>query len=208
MDLYKNRYRIQSTRLKEWDYSSDGYYFVTICTKDQEFFFGNIVDGRIKLSAIGEIAKEYWLEIPQHFQNVKLDEFVIMPNHVHGIVIIENDKNKNCRDSINKQRGKDDINCRDGINAVSTGGGKIPRTHNPMLSKNSLSKIIRWYKGRCTFEINRIQNKLYFAWQSRFYEHIIRNEESLLKIREYIHNNPLKWDIDENNPAVFLKKKE
>src|SRR5919109_4323497 len=115
MGLYKDKYRIETTRLKEWDYSSNGYYFVTICTKDRECVFGNIIDGKMELLEIGEIAKQYWLEIPKHFQNVKLDKFVIMPNHVHAIVIIENDKNKNCRDSINKQRGKDDINCRDGI---------------------------------------------------------------------------------------------
>lgn len=123
------------------------------------------------LTEIGSIAKQHWLEIPQHFQNVKLDEFIIMPNHIHGIVIIENQQ------------------------------GGITRTHNPMISENSLSKIIRWYKGRSTFEINKRQNKIRFAWQSRFYEHIIRNEKSLEKIREYINNNPLKWDIDENNPA-------
>jgi len=110
-----------------------------------------------------------------------------MPNHIHGIVIIENQ------------------HCRDAINGVSTDSGGITRAHNPMLSENSLSKIIRWYKGRCTFEVNKIQNTIHFAWQPRFYDHIIRNEKLLQKIREYIHNNPLKWGIDENNPGLNME---
>src|SRR3972149_11281080 len=187
-DLYKGKYRIESTRLKEWDYSTNGYYFVTICTKNQECVFGRIADGKMLLTRIGNIAKRLWLEIPEHFKNVELDEFIIMPNHIHGIVIIENQ------------------HCRDAINGVSTtDGGGITLAHNPMLSENSLSKIIRWYKGRCTFEINKIQITIHFAWQSRFYDHIIRNEKSLQKIREYIHYNPLKWGIDEYNTAVFGK---
>ena len=187
-DLYRGKYRIKPARLKEWDCSSSGYYFVTICTKNQECVFGRIVDDKMVLTGIGNIVKRYWLEIPEHFQDVKLDEFIIIPNHVHGIVIINNQY------------------CRDAINGVSTDSGGITRAHNPMLSENSLSKIIRWYKGRCTFEINKIQRKFCFTWQSRFYDHIIRNEKSLQKIREYINNNTLRWDIDENNPAVFCKE--
>lgn len=91
MALYKNKYRVESTRLKDWDYSSTGCYFITICTKNQECFFGDIVNGKIRLSKIGEIISHVWMEIPQHFHNIELDEFVIMPNHIHGIVIIHND---------------------------------------------------------------------------------------------------------------------
>jgi len=80
-DLYKGKYRIESTRLKGWGYSSTGYYFVTICTKDRESVFGNVADGKMVLTGIGNIARRYWLEIPEHFQNVELDEFIIMPNH-------------------------------------------------------------------------------------------------------------------------------
>ena len=189
-DLYKGKYRIESTRLEEWDYSSSGYYFVTICTNNMECVLSRITDGKVVLTGIGNIAKRHWLEIPEHFKNVELDEFIIMPNHMHGIVIIENQ------------------HCRDAINGVSTDGGGITRAHNPMLSENSLSKIIRWYKGRCTFEINKIQNTIHFAWQPRFYDHIIRNEKLLQKIREYIHNNPLKWDIDENNPDFLEERRK
>lgn len=87
--LYKNRYRVPSARLAGYDYGSDGAYFVTICTRDRMHFFGDIVDGDIRLSEIGEIADNCWQQIPDHFPFVRLDGFVIMPNHVHGIVVID-----------------------------------------------------------------------------------------------------------------------
>jgi REP element-mobilizing transposase RayT len=89
-DLYKGKYRTESIRLTEWDYSSTGYYFVTICTKNMECVLSGITNGKVVLTGIGNIAKKHWLEIPEHFQNIKLDEFIIMPNHIHGIVIINN----------------------------------------------------------------------------------------------------------------------
>jgi len=87
MTLFKNKYRIESSRLKGWDYSSAGLYFVTICTEGRECVFGDLVDGEMQLSPIGEMAQQFWLEIPQHSSaNIQLDEFVVMPNHVHGII--------------------------------------------------------------------------------------------------------------------------
>ena len=89
-ELFKGKYRIKSTRLSGWDYSVDGYYFVTICTKDCVEYFGEIKNEIMGLFNIGCIATKYWNEIPDHFNNVKLDEFIIMPNHVHGILVIDN----------------------------------------------------------------------------------------------------------------------
>ncbi len=88
MTLYKNKYRIESARLKNWDYSSAGNYFVTICTKNREHYFGNIRDCKMVLSEISKIANECWAKIPNHFQFVVLGEWIIMPNHVHGIISI------------------------------------------------------------------------------------------------------------------------
>ncbi len=178
MPLFKNKYRIKSTRFPGWDYSSNGMYFVTICTKNKTHYFGNIVNGKMNLNKHGQIANQYWTDIPTHFSNVHLDAYIIMPNHIHGILIIHNVKR------------------RDAINRVSTGG--ITKTNNPMLNK-SISRIIRWYKGRVTFEINKTGNDTHFAWQPRFHDHIIRNEHSLHHIRKYIQNNPTKWDRDEYN---------
>jgi len=90
MTLYKNKYRIESTRLKGRDYSSPGAYFITTCTKNKIPYFGEITDGQIVLSGSGKIVKKYWREIPDHFGNTKLDEFVVMPDHIHGILIIDN----------------------------------------------------------------------------------------------------------------------
>ena len=92
-DKFRNKYRIPTTRLQNWDYSSNGYYFVTVCTKDKKEFFGEIANNEMCFSEIGKIVQKYWLEIPNHFPFVMLDEYKIMPNHVHGIVIIKNTDN-------------------------------------------------------------------------------------------------------------------
>lgn len=86
---FQNKYRIASTRLQHWDYSRNASYSITICTKDKKFYFGDVIDGQMQLSKMGRIAEKYWNEIPRHFPFVKLGEYVIMPNHVHGIMIID-----------------------------------------------------------------------------------------------------------------------
>lgn len=190
-ELYRNQYRIKSARLSNWDYSFNGYYFITICTQNREHYFGeiDIVETRFIASQTqtGEIAKHCWLEIPKHFPYIILDEFVIMPNHIHGILGIERDMNMNRKDTIG-------CNSRDAINRVSTGG--ITGQKNPMIYQ-SISRIIRWYKGRCSFEINKIQKKNIFKWQARFYDHIVRDDNDLERIRQYIINNPMNWNSDE-----------
>jgi len=131
MKLSRNRKR---NRLKNYDYSNDGHYFVTICTKNRENFFGKIKDQKMFLNEIGKIAKICWLEIPKHFPNVILDEFVIMPNHIHGIIIIDNPINKNENTVGNKNF------CS--LQECS------PQENIPWQTKlsNSLSSIIRGFK--------------------------------------------------------------
>ncbi len=190
MNKYKNTYRIQSNRLKNWDYSSSGAYFITICTKDKIHYFGNIIDGKMRLSEIGKIAYHFWKEIPKHFPFVCLDKFVIIPNHMHGIIII---------DEINHI----DANCRDAINCVSTVeqsetshktiNGGFAGNKNPLLN-NNLSRVIRWYKGRVTFECRKTNPK--FAWQPNYYDHIIRNNRSYDMIKKYIYENQKNWQKD------------
>lgn len=177
MDRFRDKYRISSARLQNYDYSSNGYYFITICTKNREYFFGEIVDNKMQLSKIGRITEKFWLEIPKHFPFVKLDEFVVMPNHVHGIIII------------NKTIVKTIVETRHCL--VSTG---IDRFQNQ--GKNTISSIVGSYKSICTKTINQLQNKIIFGWQPRFYDHIIRNEKSFYRIREYIRNNPENWKND------------
>lgn len=181
MTLFKNTFRIESTRLKGYDYSQPGEYFVTICTHDHECLFGTVADEEVRLSAIGEIAKNCWKEIPKHFLNVDLDEFIIMPNHIHGIIII-NDNDINMQST----------NCRDVQLNVST---RIsPR-------KETLSVVIRTYKATVTTLCRR--NGFYeFKWQPGFYEHIIRDEKDLQNTRDYIINNPIKWLYDKENREI------
>jgi REP element-mobilizing transposase RayT len=94
-DKFRDKYRIPSNRLPNWDYSNNGYYFITICTKERKHYFGEIINNKMQLSNIGEIVQKYWLTIPNHFPFVELDESIIMPNHIHGIIVIRENK---CRD--------------------------------------------------------------------------------------------------------------
>ena len=198
---YKNKYRIKSARLPNWDYGNNGMYFITICTQNREYFFGEIENNQMVFSEIGKIVIKYWSEISIQFPFVKLGKFVVMPNHIHGILIIDkmNDMgaNTNTTDvetrliaSLPKPKSKPKPpNQSPSINNI----GGITGNNNPMFHDN-ISRIIRWYKGRCSFEIHKTTP--YFAWQSRFYDHIIRNEKSFHIITNYIVNNPKKWMDD------------
>jgi REP element-mobilizing transposase RayT len=205
MDKFQNKYRIPSARLQQWDYGWNGAYFLTICTKKRECFFGNIICGEMKLSEIGELAKKYLLEIPERYDYALLDEFAVMPNHIHAIVII--DKMDDGRNNGNNDGGGD---CRDAINRVSTlattlesptdrvTGGGITGNNNPMLHHN-ISRIMNWYTGRVTFESRKINPN--YGWQARFHDHIIRDDSEYQRVKAYIRNNPQNWENDTlNNP--------
>ena len=217
MTLFQNKYRIESARLQGWDYGSNAMYFVTICTHNRECFFGEIVEtpnvetpnvetpklgvctgivetpklgvctAKMQLSEIGKMADHFWNEIPIHFPFVELDEYIVMPNHVHGIII---------------------INKRDGIvETPKLGTPKLetPKLETPKLGVSTdaasekwksatLGVIINQYKRICTIESRKINR--YFAWHPRFHDHIIRNDASYQRIREYIVHNPEAWDKD------------
>src|SRR3989338_6303074 len=110
-DKFRDKYRIPSSRLPNWDYSSNGYYFITICTKGRKQYFGEIINNVMCLSIIGEIAKKYWLEIPKHFPFVELDEFVVMPNHVHGIIVIRENRRRDGACPVSTQYGNSLEHC-------------------------------------------------------------------------------------------------
>ncbi len=183
---FQDQYRVKSTRLKHWDYNSCGGYFVTICVKDHACMFGNIENGQMALNELGLEAKKFWDQIPKHFSHVHMDEYVFMPNHMHGIR----------RDAIYgvSKLAPPIIN---GVSKQDKSSGIVPTDKNPMFN-DSLSTMIRWYKGRTTYEINKLIQKK-FQWQARFYDHVIRNDADLDRVREYIRNNPLNWELDEEN---------
>jgi len=164
--------------MPQHNYSEDGWYFTTICTKNYEPVFGKIQDGQIQLSPLGKIAEQCWLDLPNHYPNCQLDEFIIMPNHVHGIIIIENPA---------------PISVRTGLKPVP----------NPNPKKHSLSEIVRGFKTFSSRKINTAQNEFLFRWQRSFYDHIIRNEKSLEKIRTYIYFNVEKHLSEKNLISFF-----
>lgn len=185
-EKFKGKYRNESARLQNWDYGRDAAYFITICTKDRENFFGEIHNKKMQVSPAGAIAHVLWYEIKNHAENVQLGEFVVMPNHVHGILILD---------------GNDPT-------AVGTGHAlslrQQPQSPDPPKTigqkrfqnqgKNTVSSIIGSYKSAVTKYCNKLD--LPFAWQSRFHDHIIRNNESFDRISNYIINNPLNWSKD------------
>ena len=186
MSLYHNKYRIESTRLKGWDYSSEGSYFVTICTQDRDNLFGRVANGKMELNQYGKIVNQCWFDLPNHYDNIRLDEFVIMPNHVHGIIIIDNRINY--------------VDVETGLKPVST---VIPtetvvpndtiftnKTTKPM-KHHGLFEFVRAFKtfsGRRINELRQSQGKP--VWQPRFHDHIIRDNDEYYRIRQYIINNP------------------
>jgi REP element-mobilizing transposase RayT len=162
----------RSIRLKHYNYTQQGAYFITICTKNKQCIFGDVKRGEMQLNLLGTIARYYWQEIPQHFPHVKLDVFVIMPNHIHGILWI-----------IEKITGEEQ-----------------PRSFGKMIP-GSIPCVIRSYKSAVTKKINQIcnQTNISSVWQRNFYEHIHQNQESLEATRNYIINNPVNWDNDPEN---------
>lgn len=179
---FRGKYRIESVRLKGYDYSSDGAYFITICTKNREHFFGEAetrqwhVSTKMKLSGIGEIAKQFWQKIETLHDFIILDEWVIMPNHTHGIIFIQ----------------------KPVVNADDTSAVPPPEPQFGKLPKKSISSIINHHKGAVKKWANENEYQ-HFRWQKNFYDHIIRNEDELNRIREYIFNNPANWEKDKNN---------
>ena len=165
----------QSMRLPNYDYSQTGYYFLTLCTRNMDIWFGQIIDAKMHLSAIGLIARQCWMEIPIHYPCIRLDNFIIMPNHIHGIIVINNDQ-KNVR------------------------AQNFEPVHNKYQSiiPRSLGCIIRGFKIGVS-NWCRQNGHSEFEWKRNYHDHIIRNGQDLHRIQKYIHYNPSKRDIDEYN---------
>ena len=178
-DLYHNKYRIPSTRATWHDYNG-GAYFVTICTRDMEHYFGEIVSGEMNMTEIGEYVQQCIKNIPQHNTYANVPAFVVMPNHVHLIVIIDDEN----ADSI----------CRDVPWRVST-YGKNETMQTIANQQGRLSTMIGGFKQSVTRYANA--NSISFAWQTRFHDRIIRDHDEMNRIAEYIENNVARWESDE-----------
>ena len=170
----------KSIRLPFYDYAGAGYYFVTICADFGESLFGEIVAEEMRLSRDGHVVEKKWHEIPLHFTGVDIDAFVVMPNHVHGIIVI-----KDLEDSV--------------PSVVEQHAVPLRKRRGP--KAGSLGVIVRSFKSAVTREINLQRGTPgVTVWQRNYYEHVIRDERDLERIREYIENNPLRWALDEENP--------
>ena len=184
--LFRNKYRNESSRLLNHDYLSNSTYFVTICTCRMNQYFGNVLDGKMTLSTAGQIANKLWIELPEHFSFVVIDEFIIMPNHIHGILILQPNL------SIPPIVGT--------LHATSL--HKAHHDHQNQKFKNefmsaispkseSLGNVIRSYKSAVSKQVHFIDSG--FSWQPRYHDHIIRSYNELKNTRSYIINNPLDW---------------
>jgi REP element-mobilizing transposase RayT len=190
MTLFQNKYRIETNRLQDYDYSQPGAYFITIVTKNRDCLFGKIINGKLHLNPKGKIVYEEWIKSFVIRKELECDEFVIMPNHIHAIVIINNENNikSGNYDNIVETHGRASLHHR-----------ASPHYRRMVRLPTSLSSFVAGFKSSVTKRINEFRNTPKWAvWQSRFYDHIIRNESELNKTREYIINNPLNWERDEN----------
>jgi len=187
-DSTDKHYR-RSLRLKDYDYAQSGAYFVTIVTHYRACLFGEVLDGDMQLNDAGRVVQSVWSDLPAHYPRLKLDEFVVMPNHIHGVIMLS--------DRITA--GGDDV--RTDVRA-----GFKPAPTN---AQHGLSEIIRAFK---TFSARHINESRHTSgapvWQRNYFEHVIRDEESLNRIRQYILDNPARWQFDRENPAVISPEPE
>jgi len=188
------------TRLKDYDYSKGGGYFVTICTKNRMNRFGDIVNGEMVLNSSGKIASSMIAGITKVFNNILIDRFIVMPNHVHCIInIIENLPVENASERRITQSSQTFIERLTPNAAMSSEMRSVDDTPNDR-TKMLLSKVVQLYKSSVTKRVKKIEKSVYSLWQSSFHDRIIRNEREYGNIQLYIVNNPLQWELDiENN---------
>ncbi len=206
MEFDFNRRSRRSIRLKGFDYSSPGKYFITICTLNRECLFGEIHEGNMILAVAGKIVHNEWLHTPRVRSGIELDAFVIMPNHLHGIISIRmrrgDPQHKSFADfgefdlSVTKVAGRPEEN------GNKNGASRRGAPTAPVLKPNTIGAIVGQFKSNST---KKIRESVYpgFYWQRNYYEHIIRNGSELSQIRKYILENPGNWNEDQDNPINF-----
>ena len=178
----------KTIRLNGFDYTTAGIYFITICTQNRECIFGNVENGIFIPNQVGIMIEQHWRKIEQEFKNIKLDEYVIMPNHLHGIICIV--------DLVSAQ------NPNDGQCFKGTYAGMRADTRPAPTTIGDMICAFKSKTTNCYIQNVKQNNWKPFdrrIWQRNYFEHIIRNGDELNKIRNYIINNPLKWDFDSNN---------
>lgn len=204
-----DKHHRQSIRLKGYDYAQPGFYFITMCTHYRKRLFGEIMNGVMVLNELGNITHQYWQEIPNHFPHATLDEFIVMPNHVHGIIVIHGVAG----DGGNRVM-VETINDDDDRMMVETAGANNhsplhpppyvhptnPHTHptessQPRGTSKTIGSIVRGFKIGVTKWAHQ-NTSIHTVWQRNYHDRIIRDQQALQRIRQYIIHNPAKWESD------------
>jgi len=197
--LFKDRYRVESTRLSNWNYGWNGCYFITICTKNSKHYFGSVEikkgQPKMELSDIGMIAEECWRDIPEHFPFIELGAFIVMPNHLHGIIFINK---SNCENPTVETQDfaslhRNPTHDHEETQNLASLPQNMPKNQFGPQSRN-LGSIIRGYKCGVTKYARGIDQN--FCWLPLYYDTIIRNTKSYQRIENYIISNPKNWAKD------------
>ncbi len=179
----EDRHNRRSIRLRDYDYATPGAYFVTICASERGCLFGGVADGEIRLTREGQVAYESWVAIPDHIPLVSLDAFIIMPDHIHGILVIAGRG-----DDLACELPAGDVGARHAVPLQN-----VERFGHPVVS--SVPTIVRSFKAATTKRINEMRDTPGAAvWQRNYYEHIVRDEADLDRVRKYIAENPVRWE--------------
>ena len=187
--------RRRSTRLRGYNYRQTGGYFVTICVQDQKCLFGKIIDGQMQLNEIGKIVIECWNRIPQHFFSTELDVYVVMPNHVHGVILLSTGGSKSACPPTHAQPNR-----RGEVSSSPSSN----RKHE--VSSPTLGHVVAYFKYQSTKYINQHRDiPGTQIWQRNYYDHILRDDMDLQRIRQYITDNPMQWQLDQLHPNNYSK---
>lgn len=189
-----DRHHRRSIRLRAYDYTQAGAYFVTICTHGRECLLGNVVDGSVQLSTLGCIVERAWRSLARDFANMAPDAFVVMPNHLHGIVVIT--------------QGRGEASSSEKLPTPERDASPLRRPARPAGTvAGSLGAMVQNFKSMSTRRINTLRGTPGVpVWQRNYYERVIRSEEELSRVRQYITQNPTRWATDEENPVRVLEE--
>ncbi|MEJ2710475.1 MAG: hypothetical protein P8074_22885 [Anaerolineales bacterium] len=197
----------RSTRLKGYDYTQSGAYFITICTRQSECIFGEVHDGEIHLNPFGRAALQVWQDLPRHYPYVILGEFCIMPNHVHAIIILTNDHPHTPANNKLSKGGSISATPQSAIQDDERHRTAQDLDKTRPYERHGLTEIVRAFKSFSARHINLIRKTSGVpVWQRNYYEHIIRSEDDLHRINQYIRENPANWEQDEENPNITPRR--
>jgi len=199
MGFDAEKHHRRSIRLSQFDYSSPNAYFVTICSFRKECLFSDIVDGRVRLNETGAIIEDVWNQLPHRYPHIEIDSFVVMPNHVHGIIWIRNDDEYRMTHRVGAIH---ELPLRQihpvGAPLVGAQPNDIPDDDRAgARPAPTLGDVVGAFKSITTVEYSRTQNARPKLWQRNYYDRVIRDDEELYSVRQYIHDNPKKWELDE-----------